>query len=110
MVAKCEITGLGRAVGHKVSHSQIKTKRTFKVNLQSVAFFSQALNRSERFKVAVKTVRSVEANGGIDSYLLKKSNSELTDKAIGLKKQIKKALEGQINGDKPKAVAETQAA
>lgn len=35
----CQITGKKRMVGNKVSHSNIKTKRTFDVNLFKKRFF-----------------------------------------------------------------------
>jgi len=35
-VPKCEICGKTRSVGHKVSHSNIKTKRTWSPNIQRV--------------------------------------------------------------------------
>ena len=32
----CELTGKGPMTGHKISHSNIKTKRVFNPNLQNV--------------------------------------------------------------------------
>lgn len=35
MAQVCEVCGRGTTVGNNVSHSQVKTKRTMKINLQS---------------------------------------------------------------------------
>ena len=94
MSAKCQITGKRMLTGNKVSHSQIKTKRVYKVNLQKVSLFSDALKQKLSLKIATSTLRSIDHNGGIDNFLLKSSNKELTDFAKKLKKKIVNALEG----------------
>jgi large subunit ribosomal protein L28 len=81
-------------VGHTVSHSNIKTKRAFNVNLQNYSLYSEALKNTVSLKIAVHTLRSVEHNGGLDEFLIKTSNRKLTTKAITLKKKILKAKEG----------------
>ena len=43
---RCELTGKKPLVGHKVSHSNIKTKRRFLPNLLNVTLISDALGRS----------------------------------------------------------------
>lgn len=78
-------------VGNKVSHSNIKTKRSFKVNLQNYSLFSEVLKKTISLKIAVSTLRTIEHNGGLDSYLLTTSNRKLTEEAIALKKKIKDA-------------------
>ena len=35
-MAKCTVCGKGTSTGHKVSHSNIKTKRQWKPNIQKV--------------------------------------------------------------------------
>ncbi len=35
MAQVCEVCGRGTTVGNNVSHSQVKTKRTMKINLKS---------------------------------------------------------------------------
>lgn len=94
MGAQCEILGKKLTSGHKVSHSQVKTKRTFKPNLNNVSFYSDALKASLKFRVAASTVRTIDKNGGIDSFLLGESNRKLTETAKKFKKKIIKALEG----------------
>jgi large subunit ribosomal protein L28 len=91
MSAVCSITKKRMRVGNKVSHSNIKTKRSFKVNLQNYSLFSETLKKTVPMKIAVSTLRSIEHNGGLDAYLLKTSNRKLSEEAIALKKKIKDA-------------------
>lgn len=92
MPAKCAILGKTLIKGHKVSHSQIKTNRVFKPNLQNVSFYSQALKKSLSIRVATNTLRTIDKNGGLDSFLLNEKNSKLSPLAKKIKKQIIKAL------------------
>ena len=86
----CEITGKGRQVGHNVSHANNKTKRTFLPNLQAVTLMSEALGRSVRLKVSTHGLRSVEHVGGLDNWLLKTSDSDLSLRARRLKRDVAK--------------------
>jgi large subunit ribosomal protein L28 len=91
MSARCEITKKRMRVGNTVSHSNIKTKRSFKVNLQNYSLFSETLKKTVSLKIAVSTLRTIEHNGGLDAYLLSTSNRKLSEDAIALKTKIKKA-------------------
>ena len=86
----CEISGKNVMSGNNVSHAKNKTKRKFLPNLQNVKFFSKSLDKFITMKVSVRALRSVEKNGGLDSYLIKTSNKNLADTAIKIKKQILK--------------------
>ena len=92
MSRRCELTGKGAQVGHKVSHSNIKTKRRFLPNLLNVTFISDALGRSVRLRVSANALKSVDHRGGLDAYLLKARDSELSPRARELKRQIEKKL------------------
>ena len=70
MSRRCELTAKGPLVGHKVSHSNIKTKRRFLPNLVNVTFISDALGRNVRLRVSTNALKSVDHNGGLDGYLL----------------------------------------
>ena len=90
----CEITGKGRQIGHNVSHANNKTKRAYLPNLQNVTLLSEALGRSVRLRVSTHGLRSVEHVGGLDNWLLKTSDSDLSLKARRLKRDVaKKASE-----------------
>lgn len=92
MSRRCELTGKGALVGHKVSHSNRKTKRRFLPNLVNVTLMSEALNRSVKLRVSANGLRSVEHRGGLDAYLLKAGDTELSTTALGLKREISKKL------------------
>jgi large subunit ribosomal protein L28 len=86
----CELTGKGRQIGHNVSHANNKTKRTFLPNLQNVTLISEALGRSVRLRVSAHGLRSVEHVGGLDSWLLKTSDTDLSLRARRLKREVAK--------------------
>jgi large subunit ribosomal protein L28 len=88
----CELTGKGRQVGHNVSHANNKTKRTFLPNLQNVTLMSDVLGRSIRLRVSTHGLRSVEHVGGLDNWLLKTSNDDLSLKARRLKRDVAKKV------------------
>ena len=86
----CELTGKGRQVGHNVSHANNKTKRTFLPNLQNVTLISDALNQSVKLRVSTHGLRSVEHNGGLDNWLVKTADTDLSLRARRLKREIVK--------------------
>jgi large subunit ribosomal protein L28 len=90
MSRRCELTGKNAQVGHLVSHSQIKTKRRFQPNLCDVTLLSDALKRSVRVRISAHALRSVEHRGGLDAFLLKASNDDLSDRMLRLKREIQK--------------------
>ncbi len=90
MSRRCELTAKGPQVGHRVSHSNIKTKRRFLPNLVNVTFLSDTLGRSVRLRVSTNALKSVDHNGGLDAFLLKAKVDDLSLKAVELKRQIEK--------------------
>ncbi len=88
----CELTGKGRQVGHNVSHANNKTKRTFLPNLQNVTLISDALGTGVKLRVSTHGLRSVEHVGGLDNWLLKTRDDELSLRARRLKRDVKKKL------------------
>ena len=55
----CEITGKKVMSGHKVSHSNIKTKRKFYPNLQTKKFFVPEENMWITLKVTAAGMRTI---------------------------------------------------
>ena len=90
MSRRCELTGKGAQVGHRVSHSNIKTKRRFLPNLFNVTMISEALGRSVKLRVSANAIKSVDHRGGLDAFLLKAKDDELSRKALELKRQVVK--------------------
>ncbi len=103
MSRRCELTGKNAQVGHLVSHSQIKTKRRFNPNLCDVTLLSDALKRSVRVRISAHALRSVEHRGGLDAFLLKAKNDELSDRMLKLKREVQKAAKVPV-AEEPAAV------
>src|SRR5688572_9814646 len=90
MSRRCELTGKTAQVGHKVSHSNIKTKRRFLPNLLNVTLMSDTLGRSVKMRVSAHAFKSVDHRGGLDAFLMKAKDEDLSVKALELKRQIRK--------------------
>ena len=86
----CELTGKGRQVGHNVSHANNKTKRTFLPNLQNVTLLSDALGKGVKLRVSTHGLRTVEHNGGLDNWLVKAPDADLSLRVRRLKREIVK--------------------
>lgn len=78
-------------VGNSVSHSNIKTKRMFHVNLQNVCYFSDVLNKKFHLKVSIRAMRTINKYGGFDGFLSSIRLNRLTDFARKVKKLVLKA-------------------
>ncbi len=92
MSRRCELTGISTISGHLVSHSNRKTKRVFRPNLCNVTLQSEILGRSIRFKIAAAALRTVEHRGGLDGFLIKAGEAELSPSARVIKREIAKKL------------------
>jgi large subunit ribosomal protein L28 len=92
MSRRCDLTGKSALVGHKVSHSNIKTKRRFLPNLVNVTLISDSLGRSVKLRISANALKSVDHRGGLDAFLLKAQDDTLSPKALELKRQVKKKL------------------
>jgi large subunit ribosomal protein L28 len=90
MSRRCELTGKSVLTGNLVSHSNRKTRTRFLPNLTRATLISESLNRRVRLRVAVATLRSIEHRGGLDAFLLKARDSELSPNALALKREIAK--------------------
>ena len=90
MSRRCDLTGKGPQTGHKVSHSNIKTKRRFLPNLCNVSVISDTLGRSVKLRVSANALKTIDHRGGLDAFLAKAKDSELSPRALDLKRQIEK--------------------
>jgi len=90
MARRCDLTGKGPQTGHKVSHSNRKSKRRFLPNLCNVTMMSDALGRSVRLRVSAIALKSVDRRGGLDAFLIKAKDAELAPRVLDLKRQIVK--------------------
>ncbi len=92
MSRNCELTGVRRQVGNRVSHSNVKTKRTFDPNLVNVTLASEALGRGFRLRITAAALRSVDHTGGLDAFLLKAKEDKLSERAVKIRRDLKKKL------------------
>jgi large subunit ribosomal protein L28 len=95
MSRRCELTGVGPMVGNNVSHSNIKTKRRFLPALSPATLQSDALGQSYRLRITNAALRTLDFRGGLDPFLLKASDDELSPKAQKIKRQLKAKLSEQ---------------
>ena len=86
----CELTGKGVMTGNNVSHANNNTRRRFLPNLCQVTLISDSLGQRFRLRVSAHALRSVEHRGGLDAFLLKSSETELSMRARLLRRQIAK--------------------
>ena len=93
MSRRCELTGKGVMVGNNVSHANNKTKRRFLPNLNDVTMLSEVLDRSFKFRVSAAALRTVDHRGGLDGFMAKAKDNELSEKALRFKREIQKASE-----------------
>ena len=92
MARRCELTGKAVQTGNNVSHANNKSRRRFLPNLNEVTLISDSLGQSVRLRITAHALRSVEHRGGLDTFLLKASDGELSIKARRLKRTIAKRL------------------
>jgi large subunit ribosomal protein L28 len=95
MSRRCDLTGIGPMVGHNVSHSNIKTKRRFLPALSPATLASESLGQSFRLRISNKALRTVDHRGGLDAFLLKASDEQLSLRARKIKRQVKAKLAAQ---------------
>ncbi len=74
----CQITGKKVITGHKVSHSNIKTKRTFAPNLQDRKFFLAGENKWVSLRVSANGLRTINKIGLEEALKRAKANGYLT--------------------------------
>lgn len=63
----CKLSGKKILVGHRVSHSNIKSKHWFYPNLQKKRFWSTELNRFVTIKVSTAAIRTIDKIG-LENY------------------------------------------
>lgn len=87
----CELTGKGPMTGNMVSHANNKTRRRFLPNLNEVTLISDVLGKSFSLRISAAALRSVDHRGGLDAFLAKAKDDELSSGALKIKREIEKA-------------------
>ena len=88
----CALTGKKVQFGHNVSHSKRRTNRRFQPNLQKVTLESEVLGQGVPLRISTRALRTVQKKGGLDLFLLKTADKDLTEIAQRLKRRIKKRI------------------
>ena len=91
MARRCELTGKGPMTGNNVSHAKNRTRRRFLPNLNDVTLQSETLKRGVKLRICVAALRTVDHRGGLDMFMAKAKDTELSDTALKIKKEIAKA-------------------
>ena len=95
MSRRCELTGIGPMVGHNVSHSNIKTKRRFLPSLKTVKVASEALGQSFSLRISNAALRTLDYKGGLDAFIVKARDEQLSIAAQRIKRQVRAKLAEQ---------------
>jgi large subunit ribosomal protein L28 len=77
--------------GNNVSHAKNRTRRVFRPNLNDVTLSSDTLGRSFKFRISAAALRTVDHRGGLDAFMAKSKDAELSPSALKVKKDIAKA-------------------
>lgn len=92
MSRRCELSGVGPMIGHNVSHSNVKTKRRFLPALAPVSLQSDALGQTFKLRITNAVLRTLDFKGGLDAYLVKARDEDLSPRALKIKRQVKAKL------------------
>jgi large subunit ribosomal protein L28 len=92
MSRRCAVTGKGVQTGNNVSHANNKTRRRYLPNLQEASLVSDAIGGIVKLRLSTHALRSIEHNGGIDAFLVKARDVNLSLEARRLKRLIRKKL------------------
>ncbi len=87
----CELSGKGPMTGNNISHANNKTRRRFLPNLNDVTLLSDVLGQSFKLRISAHALRTVDHRGGLDAFLAKAKDEELSDRALKIKRDIQKA-------------------
>lgn len=87
----CELTGKGPMSGNTVSHANNKSRRRFLPNLNEVTLISDTLGKSFQLRISAAALRTVDHRGGLDAFLAKSKDDELSANALKIKREIAKA-------------------
>ncbi|MCB9095889.1 MAG: 50S ribosomal protein L28 [Halobacteriovoraceae bacterium] len=77
MARQCDLTGKRRLVGNKVSHSNIKTKKTSQPNLQTKKVYDPETGRTIKLRLSVNAIRTLDKVGSLSKFLRKYAHKYL---------------------------------
>jgi len=59
----CQVTGAEPGFGHQISHSHVRTKRRFDVNVQKKRYWLPSENRFVRLTLSARGIKTVDRIG-----------------------------------------------
>lgn len=74
MSRSCDLSGKSKQANHKVSHSNVKTRKFSEVNLKTKKIFDPESGRTIRLRVAASTLRTLDKVGSLSKYLRKNAH------------------------------------
>ena len=92
MSRRCELTGIGPMSGNNVSHAKNRTRRRFLPNLNRVSLLSDTLGHTFKLRISAAALRTVDHRGGLDAFLAKAKDEDLSVNALKIKKDIAKVV------------------
>ena len=96
MARRCELTGKAVQSGNNVSHANNKTRRRFLPNLCDVTLLSDALGREFKLRISAHALRTVEHRGGLDAFLTKAADTDLSLRAKRIKRDVAKKATAEV--------------
>lgn len=96
MSRRCELTGKGPMSGNNVSHAKNRTRRRFLPNLNDVTLQSETLGRGIKMRISAAALRTVDHRGGLDAFLAKSKDEDLSTGVLKVKKEIAKAAAAAV--------------
>lgn len=87
----CELSGKGPMSGNTISHANNKSRRRFLPNLNEVTLISDILGQAFKLRISAHALRTVDHRGGLDGFLAKSKDDELSPKALKIKRELAKA-------------------
>ena len=90
MTRRCELTGKLPLSGQLRSHAENATRRKFRPNLVNVTLISEVLDRQVKLRISAHALKSVEHRGGLDAFLAKARDEELSERCLKMKREVKK--------------------
>jgi large subunit ribosomal protein L28 len=104
----CELTGKRREKGNRVSHSNIKTRRFLQPNLVKKKWQLAELKKSITLTLSASALRTIQARGGLERAIMLEKDENLSDRLLGLKREILKRRSEKSGASKGEEVHAVQ--
>lgn len=86
----CEFTGARPTTGNNVSHSQVKTKKTWSPNLVTKKFYLPSLDKRVKITLSASALRTMKKYGNMEELIKRSKADNMSDTVAKLKTQLTK--------------------